>query len=76
LSLAKTEFSSTNPGKDWSGVDRLLFDVHHPGYDIPGLSVRVYNETGGDAGSAAKYDYFEARRKVLLQHGGITSRYD
>jgi beta-galactosidase GanA len=69
FSSGKAEFSSTSLRKDWSGFDRLLFDVHYPGYDIRTLTVRVYDETGGAASKAAKYDYFEARRKVLLQHG-------
>jgi beta-galactosidase GanA len=69
FSSDKAEVSSSKLPADWSGYDRLLFDVYHPGERIRTLSVRLYDQAGSDAGSAAKYDYFEARRKILLQHG-------
>src|SRR4051795_8718241 len=69
FSGAQGELNSRELVRDWRGYDRLLFDVHNPGDGIRTLTVRIYDEVGGDAGKAAKYDYFEARRKVLLQHG-------
>jgi len=54
---------------DWSGYDYFAFDVHSDDPRVRMLSLRIYDEVGGDRNRAEKYDYFEADRKVMLIRG-------
>ena len=51
------------------GFDRLAFDVYSDSDTPKALSLAIYDEVGGDIGKAAKYDYFDADRKLLLLKG-------
>lgn len=54
---------------DWSGFDGLAFDIYSNSEEPKALSLAIYDEVGGDIGKAAKYDYFDANRKLLLLKG-------
>ena len=69
ISQKEPEFSSASLASDWSGHDRLLFDVHTETDGVSTASLRIYDEVGGDADVAAMDDYFEGRSKILLQRG-------
>ena len=58
------EFSSEKLASDWSGYERLLFDIHSGRDGISYSTIRIY-----DAKNAAKNDYFEAANKIFLQKG-------
>jgi beta-galactosidase GanA len=62
-------FSSRQMNNDWSGFDRLAFDVYSDSDEPKALSLAIYDAVGGDLGKAAKYDYFDANRKLLLLKG-------
>jgi hypothetical protein len=61
--------SSRQMNNDWSGFDRLAFDVYSNSDEPKALSLAIYDAVGGDVGKAAKYDYFDANRKLLLLKG-------
>lgn len=64
-----TRLSSVQLGRDWSGFDRLAFDIHSGSAEPKEISLNLYDEVGGDAGKAAKHDSFDANRKILLLQG-------
>lgn len=64
-----SRFSSRQLGRDWSGYDLLAFDIRSDSEEPKAISLTLYDEVGGDEGKAAKYDYFDANRKLLLLQG-------
>ncbi|MGC4052777.1 MAG: hypothetical protein QM757_25890 [Paludibaculum sp.] len=64
-----SRISSRQLGSDWSGYDLLAFDIRSDSEEPKAISLTLYDEVGGDEGKAAKYDYFDANRKLLLLQG-------
>jgi beta-galactosidase GanA len=65
----KTEISFAPQERNWSGYDCLAFDVYSNDPHIRMLSLRLYDEAGGDRNKAGKYDYFDADRKIMVIQG-------
>lgn len=55
--------------RNWTGYDYLAFDIYSDDPGIRMLSLRLYDETGGDRDKAARYDYFDADRKIMAVRG-------
>lgn len=62
-------FSSTRLAADWSGYDRLLFDLYSERDGVSTATVQIYDAVGGDAGAAARDDFFDGRNKIFVQQG-------
>lgn len=69
FSPGHTRLSSRQLSRDWSGFDHLAFDIYSDSELPKAISLTLYDEVGGDAGKAAKFDYFDANRKLLLLKG-------
>src|SRR5207247_2461705 len=54
---------------NWSGYDRLLFDVYSPEATPTILSLRLYDAVGGDGPGVAPHDLYRADRKLFLGSG-------
>ncbi|MCX6621342.1 MAG: hypothetical protein NTY38_09715, partial [Acidobacteria bacterium] len=65
----RAEVSSMRLAGDWRGYDRLLFDIYSERDRASTATLRIYDHKGGDAGSAARDDFFDARGKVLIVKG-------
>ena len=65
----KTEISFLPPERNWTGYDRLAFAVYSNDPHIRMLSLRLYDEAGGDRNKAKKYHYFDADRKIMVTQG-------
>ena len=63
LGEAGTQLSSTKLAADWSGYDRLLFDIQSEREGISYATVRIYDR------EPARNDDFEASNKIFLQQG-------
>ena len=63
------QFSSAKLPANWTGYDRLLFDVYLDREGVTNAGIRIYDAVGGDTAQAARDDYFDARGKVFLQKG-------
>lgn len=61
--------SSASLAADWSGHDRLLFDLYSEADGVTTATLRIYDGVGGDADTAARDDHFEGRNKILLLKG-------
>ena len=61
--------SSAALAADWSGHDRLLFDIYSETDSVTTATLRIYDDVGGDMDKAARDDYFEGRNKILLLKG-------
>src|SRR5947207_4990360 len=61
LNREHPQFSSARLAADWSGYDRLLFDLYSERDGVSTATVRIYDAVGGDAGSTARDDYFDGR---------------
>jgi glycosyl hydrolase family 42 (putative beta-galactosidase) len=51
---------------NWTGYDRLLFDVYNPKTTPIILSFRLYDAVGGDGADVAPHDLYRADRKLFL----------
>jgi len=51
---------------DWTGYERLLFDVYNPEATPVILSLRLYDAVGGDGPNVAPHDLYRADRKLFL----------
>jgi hypothetical protein len=71
---ARLSLRLSNP--DWSGYDWLAFDLYSQSEQPKALSLALYDAVGGDVDHAAKYDFFDANRKVLLLKGWNHVRLD
>ena len=69
LDDGNAQLSSAKLASDWSGYERLLFDIHSDREGISYATIRIYDAKGGDRGQAARNDYFEASNKIFLQQG-------
>jgi hypothetical protein len=69
FTAGQARLSSRQLIKDWSGFDWLAFDIFSPSEQPKALSLAIYDAVGGDIDKAAKYDYFDADRKLLLLKG-------
>ncbi len=65
----KAEIRSTAIPSDWRGYDRLLFDVYSERNGIATLTLRISDDPHMQSGPKAARRYYEARNKILLQHG-------
>ena len=65
----RSQISSTKLPADWRGYDRLLFDVYSERDPVSTAGIRIYDSVGGDAGQAAKDDYFDGAGKIFLIKG-------
>jgi beta-galactosidase len=63
------QISSTKLATDWRGYDRLLFDVYSERDRVSTAGIRIYDAVGGDAGQAARNEYFDGGGKILLIKG-------
>src|SRR5689334_22820910 len=63
------ELSSSKLPGDWRGYDRLLFDIYSESDKVSLATIRIYDAVGGDAQSAARNEYFDGHRKILLVKG-------
>jgi beta-galactosidase GanA len=69
LDSAHPEFSSGKLATDWSGYERLLFDLYSEREGNSAASIRIVDATSARGGEPAKEDYFEASNKVFFQKG-------
>jgi Beta-galactosidase/Beta-galactosidase trimerisation domain len=51
---------------DWTGYERLLFDVYNPEATPVILSLRLYDAVGGDGPNVSPHDLYRADRKLFL----------
>ncbi|MEW5977079.1 MAG: beta-galactosidase [Acidobacteriota bacterium] len=51
---------------NWSGFERLLFDVYNPANTPVVLSFSLYDAVGGDGPDVAPHDFYRADRKLFL----------
>ena len=54
---------------NWTGYDRLLFDVYNPETTPVILSFRLYDAVGGDGPDVAPHNLYRADRKLFLGSG-------
>ena len=54
---------------DWTGYDRLLFDLYTEREGVSTASIRIYDAVGGDMAQAKRDEYFDGRGKIFLQKG-------
>ncbi|PYV86119.1 MAG: hypothetical protein DMG05_20765, partial [Acidobacteria bacterium] len=54
---------------NWTGYERLLFDVYNPEATPIILSLRLYDAVGGDGPNVAPHDLYRADRKLFLGSG-------
>ncbi|MBI4875226.1 MAG: beta-galactosidase [Acidobacteria bacterium] len=59
------QFSSARLAADWSGYERLLFDIYSQRESVSTATLRIHDAAGGDA----RNEYFDARNKIFLQPG-------
>ena len=69
LDARNSQVSSVKLPSNWTGYDRLLFDVYSEREGVNNATVRVYDAVGGDVAKAARDEYFDARGKVALLKG-------
>ncbi len=65
----RAQISSTHLAGDWSGYDRLLFDVYSESETVSQASIRIYDAVGGTAATAPRNEYFDGGEKILLLNG-------
>ena len=69
--------SSVPPGwrADWSGYDRLLFDLYSDREGVSTATVRIYDAAGGDAGLGGKRRLLRRQRiRYFSKRAGRTWR--
>jgi len=64
-----SQVSSARLPGNWSGYERLLFDIYTERNGVATATLRVYDAVGGDAGAAGRDEYFDGRNKIFLQKG-------
>ena len=69
LERGRAQFSSTRLAPDWSGHDRLRFDIYSEAAGVFTATLRVYDAVGGDVDRARKDDYADAENKILVLKG-------
>jgi len=63
------QISSSKLPANWSGYDRLLFDIYSDASGVSTATIRIYDAVGGDAGQAPRDEYFDGGNKILLVSG-------
>ena len=69
LDRGSAQFSSAKLAGEWSGHDRLRFDIYCENAGVLTATLRVYDAVGGDVDKARKDDYADAGSKILVQKG-------
>jgi hypothetical protein len=69
LDRAHPSVASGALAANWTGYDRLLFDLYTDRDDISTVTVRIYDASPGVSGNSRSEDYYDGRNKIFLQKG-------